>query len=68
MLEHREGLETTRVFLVKDEAEERRRGGQCSQATQAVITVLKVLAALVAARVPRGVSCEAASVQEELLL
>lgn len=65
MLEHQEGLKTTRVFLVKDEAE---GGGQCSQATQAVITVLQVLVTLVAAGVPRGVSCEATPVQEQLLL
>ena len=69
MLERQEGLKTTQVFLVKDEAEERRRGaGQCSQATQAVITVLQVLVTLVAAGVPRGVSHEATSVQEQLLL
>lgn len=65
MLEHQEGLKTTRVFLVKDEAE---GGGQCSQATQAVITVLQVLVTLVAAGVPRGVSREATPVQEQLLL
>lgn len=42
-------LKTTCVFLVKDEAAEGRRGGQYSQVTQAVITVLQVLVALVAA-------------------
>lgn len=68
MLELQEGLKTTGVFLVKDEAEEGRRGGQCSQATQAVITVLQVLVTLVAAGVPWGVSRDATSVQEQLLL
>ncbi len=67
MLEHQEGLKTTRVFLERDEAEEGRRGGQCSQTTQAVITVLQVLAALIAARVPRGVSSEAPPLQQLLL-
>lgn len=68
MLERQEGLKTSQVFLVKDEAEEGRRGGQCSQTTQAVITVLQVLVTLIAARVPRGVSSQAPPVQEQLLL
>lgn len=39
-----------------------------SQATQAVVTILQVLVALVAARVARGVSCEAAPEDPLLLL
>ena len=66
MLEHREGLKTVQVFLVKDEAEV--GGGQCSQATQTVITVLQVLVTLVAAWVAWGISHEAAPIQEQLLL
>lgn len=43
-------------------------GGDSSQATQAVVTILQVLVALVAAGVARRVSGEAASLQEQLLL
>lgn len=64
------GLEclSWRVFLDRDEAEEGWRSGQCSQAGQAVITVLQVLIALVAARVSWGVSQEATPVHQQLLL
>jgi len=42
--------------------------GQCSRAAQALVTVLQVLAALVAAGVPRGVPRQSTPVQEQLLL
>lgn len=68
MLERQEeGLKTRRVFLLKDEGRGRRTKAR-SEATQAVITVLQVLVALVAAGVSWGVSREAAPVQEQLLL